>query len=34
MFHKLSRLVTVVPTMILVLAAVDGDVKSKLDVKV
>ena len=34
MFYTLSWLVTVVPTMILVPAGVDGDVKSKLDIKV
>ena len=34
MFYTLSWLVAIVPTMILVSAGVDGDVKGKLDVMV
>ena len=33
MFHTLPWLVTEVPTIILVLAVVDGDMKGKLDIK-
>ena len=34
MFYTLSWLVFVVPTMILIVAVVDGNVKCELDVKV